>query len=119
MRGVLTAFVPLLVSWSGKGQLPILTGAEQTGLMQNLPHKNLMCGFYMNELLLKFLHRFDAHENLFDEYSNAVSRLIVTENLAANLRVFEKYLLGETGFGLILDHLLNFNAPASAGVFYN
>src|SRR5437762_1362429 len=69
LRGVLLAFQPLLVSWSGKGELYTLIRAEWHGAYQPLRGLSLICGFYLNELLLKLLPRHDAHERLFDTYA--------------------------------------------------
>lgn len=106
-RGALLPFQPLLASWSGKGQLPVLTGVEIAAVVPRPTGAALGCGYYMNELLLKLLHRFDPHERLFDAYDVAVVRLgsQAGDNNAAEraLRIFEKALLSETGFGLILD----------------
>lgn len=106
-RGTLLPFQPLLASWSGKGQLPVLTGVEVAAVVPRPTGEALACGYYMSELLLKLLHRFDPHEKLFDAYASAVGRLGEEDgaNHAAErtLRVFEKALLAEIGFGLILD----------------
>ena len=34
-----------------------------------------MCGFYLNELILRLLPREDPHEALFDAYGEALARL--------------------------------------------
>src|SRR5918997_1073415 len=62
LRGVLLAFQPLLVSWSGKGEVQTLIRAEWHGGYHPLKGLSLICGFYLNELLLKLLPRHDAHE---------------------------------------------------------
>jgi len=104
MRGVLMPFQPLLLSWSGRGQLQILTAAESRGHLPTLTGDALHSGFYMNELLLKLLHRFDEHDALFDQYDHAVKALANAGDVGRTLRVFEKSIMGETGFGLVLDH---------------
>ena len=97
-------FAPLLMSWSGKGQLPVLTNAETLGYSPLFDGYALHSGYYLNELILKLLHRFDEHAELYDAYHQAIHKLTRGENPAVILRVFEKQLLKETGFGLILDH---------------
>src|SRR6185503_2528990 len=64
LRGVLLAFQPLLVSWTGKGELQTLMRAEWHGVYHPLQGLPLICGFYLNELLLKLMVRHDAHERL-------------------------------------------------------
>jgi DNA repair protein RecO (recombination protein O) len=103
-RGVLLPFKPLLVSWSGKGQLPILTSAEQGQHTREMKGRMLTSGFYLNELVLRLLHRHDAHESLFDHYHIAASQLAQENSPHQVLRIFEKKLLQEIGFGLVLDH---------------
>lgn len=104
LRGILQPFQMMLLSWSGKGQLPVLTGAEVTDY-HKIPRRDAaQSSYYINELLLKFLHRFDPHPELFDFYVEALENLRLHSNESAVLRVFEKKLLQEIGFGLILDH---------------
>lgn len=103
LRGTLLAFQPLLVTWGGKGELRGLYTAEWQGGIPQLKGIGLMSGFYLNELLLKFLHRDDAHEGLFDLYAEAVTALSANNAISATLRRFEKYLLGELGYAVNLD----------------
>jgi len=102
--GLFQELRPLLVSWSGKGELPILSNIEPNGHVKNPDTDMAWCGYYLNELLLKLLHRHDSHENLFDRYQDTVLGLLMGNDPASELRVFEKHLLGEIGFGLVLDH---------------
>src|SRR5471032_3515668 len=57
LRGVLQTFQPLALSWSGKSEMRTLTGAEWVGGMLPLTGGALLCGFYVNELLVKFCAR--------------------------------------------------------------
>ena len=104
VRGVLIPFKHLIISWSGKGQLPILTSAECRQFTPDLEKQRLHSGLYINELILKLLHRFDPHQELFAYYQKTVNALVNESDPALVLRVFEKRLLQEIGFGLILDH---------------
>src|SRR5471032_161669 len=56
LRGVLLAFQPLRISWTGRSELRTLIRAEWTGGVPQPQGLALMCGFYLNELLLKLLH---------------------------------------------------------------
>lgn len=103
LRGTLMAFQPLLLGWGGKGELRGLHTAEWQGGIPQLKGLGLMCGFYLNELLLKFLARDDPHDGLFDLYAEAVTALAQDTEYAAILRRFEKFLLGELGYALLLD----------------
>src|SRR6476660_9150443 len=79
MRGVLLAFHPLRLTWSVSAELGTLIQAEWGGGQRSLAGIGLMCGFYINELLLRLLPRDDAHEALFDAYAEALSRLASCE----------------------------------------
>ena len=103
LRGVLMNFQPLQLSWFGKGEVRTLHSAEWQGGQPYLQGTALMCGFYLNELLLNLLVRDDPHEQLFDYYSATLYRLAHETDHAATLRCFEKHLLQELGYALALE----------------
>ncbi len=103
-QGLFLPFKPLLISWAGRGELPILSGIEQLRFTPPLSGTALSCGYYLNELIMKLLHRHDAHETLFEKYQEQILALAERREPFVVLRIFEKYLLREIGFGLILDH---------------
>lgn len=102
LRGVLMQFQRVGLSWTGKGDLRNLTGAEWLGGVPTLGHPALFCGFYLNELVLKLLQRDDPHERLFDCYESALMQLGSGARGADVLRVFEKELLREIGYAIDL-----------------
>ena len=99
LRGVLQTFQPLSVSWSGKAEMRTLTGAEWIGGLLPLEKSALLCGFYLNELLVKLLARDDPHPALFDHYVSTLNQLAHDEPAPIVLRKFERALLRETGVG--------------------
>ncbi len=103
LRGVLMNFQPLLLSWFGKGEVRTMHSAEWQGGQPYLQGTALMCGFYMNEMLLNLLARDDPHEQLFDYYRATIYRLAHETDHAATLRCFEKHLLQELGYALALE----------------
>ena len=103
MRGVLLSFHPLRLSWSVSAELGNLISAEWAGALQPLAGQGLMCGFYVNELVMRLLPRDDPHETLFDAYGEALHRLCAAPEPAAVLRGFEKRLLAELGYAPLLD----------------
>ncbi len=103
LRGALQTFQPLALSWSGKSEVRTLTKAEWVGGMLPLTGDALLCGFYVNELLVKFCAREDAHERLFDHYVLTLSRLAHDEPPVQVLRSFERVLLRETGYAVAFD----------------
>ncbi|MHB1331424.1 MAG: DNA repair protein RecO [Sulfuriferula sp.] len=101
LRGLVQAFTPLLLSWAGKGELRTLHRAEWQGGLALPQGMGLLCGFYLNELMLKLLAREDPHENLFTDYQTALQALssaLPQSAYAAILRRFEKRLLAELGY---------------------
>lgn len=111
LRAALIPFQPLVIGFSGRGELPTLTAAESAGTAPAIAGEGLFCGLYLNELLLRLLHRHDPHERLFESYSEALGRLGESLDTEAILRVFEKRLLEDIGFGLVLDHDVQNGAP--------
>ncbi len=100
--GVLQPFTPILVSWIGKTELHTLTNVELNGVFKYLYGTNLLCGYYINELILRFLHKEDPHETLYNAYSEVISNLKSEKNIEPVLRQFECVLFQELGYGLNL-----------------
>jgi DNA repair protein RecO (recombination protein O) len=103
LRGVLLAFQPLALSWFGKGEVRTLARAEWIGGMPRLQGEALMCGFYLNELLLRLLPREDPHDALFSRYGGALQQLACRDDSAPVLRSFERALLKELGYAMALE----------------
>lgn len=118
VRGALLAFHPLRLSWTASAELGTLTAAEWSGGQSALAGLPLMCGFYMNELLLRLLPREDAHEGLFDAYGSTVARLAGGAEPAGLLRAFELSLLRELGYAPPLDRDPANGQPVQAGRRY-
>ena len=99
----LQPFRLLLLSWSGKGEAPMLAGAESAPGFTPVPSASLMSAFYLNELLLKLTHRHDPVPVVFDTYHDTLELLKAGASLEPTLRVFEKRLLDQLGYGVELD----------------
>ena len=121
LRGLMQPFTPLLLSWFGKSELKTLHAAEWQGGLIAPQGRALMCGFYLNELLLRLLARGDAHELLYDRYVDTLDQLSA-EACAIDyeriLRRFEKNLLAEVGYGATFDVDADSGAPIEAGLRY-
>ncbi|WMY09215.1 DNA repair protein RecO [Paraburkholderia phenoliruptrix] len=115
LRGVLQTFQPLALSWSGKSEVRTLTGAEWVGGMLPLTGDALLCGFYVNELLVKFCAREDPHPQLFHHYVVTMTRLAHDEPPVQVLRSFERVLLRETGYAMSLDRTVARRAVEAGG----
>jgi DNA repair protein RecO (recombination protein O) len=103
LRGRLLPFQPLLAGWGGRGELRTLHRLEWLGGYAPLQGTALVCGMYLNELLLRLLRREDPHEGLYDAYAGTLATLGAGRSLAPALRLFERELLREIGYGLLLD----------------
>ena len=85
-----------------RDRLKNLHGLEWSGALTDLQGEALMCGFYLNELLLRLLPREDPHERLFAYYQDTLKSLAKSASLAADLRRFELNLLQELGYAVPL-----------------
>lgn len=101
---VLAPFTPLWVDLkTGGGELSTLRQVEPRGPALPLRGPALYCGFYINELLVRLLHRDDAHAHLWLAYQDTLAALSGETPLDISLRCFEMVLLEEIGYGLVLD----------------
>lgn len=99
----LQPFRPLQLAWVGRGELGTLTLAEESGPAPNLLGRKLISGLYLNELLMRLLLRHDPHLQLFLAYAETLALLAKTQREEPVLRLFEKRLLEELGYGLALE----------------
>jgi DNA repair protein RecO (recombination protein O) len=118
LRGLLMGFQPLAMSWFGKHELRTLHSAEWQGGQPQLQGTALLCGFYLNELLLNLMARDDPHEQLFDYYQQTLQRLAHEQDHAATLRYFEKHMLQELGYALLLEHEADSGNPIESTAHY-
>lgn len=128
LRGLIQPFRPLLLSWYGRGELTTLTAAEDQGAPFWYRGYALASAFYMNELLMRLLHRHDPHAELFFRYRDALWQLAQLDTTAGVepgpdlqrvLRQYEKHLLQALGFGLTLDREAHGGAPIRAEMQYH
>ena len=106
LRGVLRPFLPLHVSWVARSDLGTLTGAESAGLPVDLRGDATLSAYYMNELLINFLHRHDPQAEIFELYAETLAALGRQDTVAGVLRRFEIELLGLLGYALSMEHEL-------------
>ena len=98
----LRPFQPLLLSWSARGDLGTLTRVEAPETAIELKGSAVWCAFYVNELVLRLLHRHEAHTDLYGAYDDVLRRLAEGSCQEQALRIFEKRLLASLGYGLAL-----------------
>lgn len=103
LKSILRAFNPLMVSWSGKGEMPTLTGVESIPQKERmLTGDALLSAFYVNELIIRLLHKHDIHEEVFQLYEQVLNCLSNMQQIEVCLRLFEKQLLQFLGFEINL-----------------
>ncbi|MEM9256826.1 MAG: DNA repair protein RecO [Pseudomonadota bacterium] len=115
---LLQPFVPLLVSFSGRSELKTLVAAEPAAEAMNLTGERLYSGLYLNELLVRLLHRHDPHPRLFAAYAEALQGLECVPGVDLVLRRFELRLLEELGYSFDFGCDSYHGIPVSAGEYY-
>lgn len=118
LRGILRPFLPLQLSWVIRSDLGTLTGAELIGAPISLTGDTVLSGYYVNELILKLLHRHDPQPEIFSAYGQTIERLAGSVDVAPCLRQFEIELLRMLGYALNLDHDTETRKPLRAGQKY-
>jgi DNA repair protein RecO (recombination protein O) len=121
-RGQLEPFVPMQITWRGRMELKNLANLELTCFSWALSGQALLCAFYVNELILRLLHREDPHPLIFQQYTAvlaALHEITQGEDLDIPLRRFERILLQELGYGLSLTHESQTKRPVEPQAFYH
>jgi DNA repair protein RecO (recombination protein O) len=118
-KGLLQPFISLEAAWVGRGDLPTLRVAEAYGELIKLSGNLSFSGFYLNELLMRVLHRHDSCERIFFLYKNTLKELSEDFNLEILLRKFERQLLDELGYGLQFSRDANTNQLIEEGGEYS
>lgn len=117
-QGLLQPFVPLQVSWVGKGELMTLSQVEPNGQALPLVGDYLFAGFYLNELLITLLQKWDPHPVLFTTYEQSIHALHQQDNLEKTLRTFEKRLLEELGYGVLPTAVIELDRQFESTEYY-
>lgn len=100
LAGILRPFLPLNMSWVARSDLGTVTGAEATGAPRGIRGDAMLSAFYVNELLLNFLHRHDPQPEVYALYKEIITALTSATDIAACLRSFELELLGLLGYAV-------------------
>jgi DNA repair protein RecO (recombination protein O) len=118
-KSLLQPFRPLLLSWNQRGELGTLVAADQVASPPAARGEAIFCGLYINELLMRGLHRSDPHPELFETYRQLLAELLHSQQPEPLLRAFEKQLLDALGFGLQLEYEHATGAPVTAAAWYD
>jgi DNA repair protein RecO (recombination protein O) len=104
LRGTLLPFQPLQLSWFGKNEVRTLHVADWQGGVPQLSGLSLICGFYLNELLIRLTARDDPNAELWASYDRAVRGLASGQQKQSRvLRRFELDLIRSLGYAPQLD----------------
>lgn len=110
LKAVLQPFTPLLLRWTGKGELKTLTKAEPASLTLPMNTLALYSGFYVNEVLTRVLENQTAYPELFQYYLQCITQLATQpERIEPILRTFEFRTLKALGYAV------NFTLCAATG----
>lgn len=118
LKGLLQPFIPLFISWSGKSELVRINQVEAKGLAYILQGDYLISAMYINELLLRSLHKHDPHPELFHFYDQVLAALNLSHSVQPILRQFEKNLLHELGYAVVLDCCYRTGKPVETDKYY-
>ncbi len=116
-KALLQPFAPLLIGWSGRSELVTLTSVEAAAPAFYLQKQILLSGLYLNELIQRLVQQGEAYTVLYDYYCQALQQLSSSDSAQPILRLFEKRLLLELGYGLQLEHAEK-NQPIVDHLFY-
>ncbi len=119
LRPILQSFLPLLITWQGKTDLGTLLAVEANGHPTRLIGECLLSGLYLNELLMRVLHKHDPYPQLYTIYQNTLLELQGASVEQKCLRLFEKKLLEEVGYGLQLACDVSSQKPLVAESHYS
>jgi len=102
-RALIQPFTPLMVSFTGRGELRTSLQFDSAGPPLSIVGNSLYSGLYVNELLLKLLACDDPHPNLFAYYQALLNELVDNPVIEQCLRPFEVHLMDELGYHVGLD----------------
>ncbi|OTA19401.1 DNA repair protein RecO [Xenorhabdus beddingii] len=119
LKGCLQPFTPLLIRWSGRGEIKTLRDAEPISLALPLTGSVLYSGLYVNELLSRVVEQGTAYPALFFDYLQCLQVLAASEYTPEYaLRRFELALLTNMGYGVDYLHCAGSGEPVSDAMTY-
>lgn len=103
LKAQLQPFQPLMLDWSGRGDLKTLIHVDvRTG--PALRHTaSLYSGLYLNELLQRILPPGDPHPTLFAAYIDTLDKLSKSRDVEPVLRQFEQNFAAALGYDFAWD----------------
>ncbi len=115
---ILQPFRMLQVSWTGRGELPLLSAVEEAGSFIRLQGMALACGYYINELIYYLVPRYEPAAHLFARYWPVLEWINTEDQRDIALRLFEFTLLEQIGYAPQLDHDIETGLPIDTDKTY-
>lgn len=98
LKAQLQPFQPLLLGWSGRGNLKTLTQVEVREAPRLKRTLSLYSGLYLNELIQRILPEADPHPTVFAAYIEVLAQLADTADVEPVLRRFEQTFAAALGY---------------------
>ncbi|MDD9891256.1 MAG: DNA repair protein RecO [Gammaproteobacteria bacterium] len=117
-RSLVQAFHPLLVSFSGRGEVKTMGAVEAGHGAIIFQGERLFSGMYVNEILCRLLHNHEEHKVLYRNYQDTLIGLQGDSNMEVILRKFELNLLAELGYAINLEEDYLSQQPIAADSQY-
>lgn len=117
-RSFLQSFHPLLISFTGRGEVKTLGAVESGHAAIQLRGERLFSGLYLNEILCRLLHNHEEHKGLYKNYQDTLVALQGSTQMEVVLRKFELNLLAELGYAINLEEDCQSHQPIDADCFY-
>ena len=118
LKAQLQPFQPLLLDWTGRGELKTLTQVEVRPGPELRRTQALYSGLYLNELLQRILPQADPHPTLFAAYIDTIARLSEGATIEPVLRQFERTFASALGFDFAWNQTTDTHAPVEPGKTY-
>lgn len=118
LKAQLQPFQPLMLDWTGRGDLKTLTQVDVRhgpALTRTLA---LYSGLYLNELLQRVLPVADPHPTLFAAYIEALEQLSQAADVEPVLRHFEHVFASALGYDFAWDLATDTGQPVEPGGQY-
>lgn len=103
LKAQLQPFQPLMLDWTGRGDLKTLTQTDIRPGPELKRTLSLYSGLYVNELLQRTLPMADPNPRLFAAYIDLLNELADVQDVEPVLRRFEKAFAGELGYSFDWD----------------
>lgn len=118
LKAQLQPFQPLMLDWTGRGNLKTLTQTDVRSGPSLSRTAALYSGLYINELLQRVLPAADPHPSLFAAYIQVITELSETDDVEPVLRRFECSFAEALGYRFAWDIATDSGAGVEAGQSY-